>query len=444
MRRSAALILTLLVLPSAALAASPLTLRDAMAAARSHAREVTAATARREAATARLRQARGFRLPSFAVTESWVRTNSPAEAFALKLNQERFSFADFTTSDPNAPEALNTAMTRFELSMPLFTGGELSGRIQQAELAASSAAEGETWAGHQTAQQTAEAYIMLAQAEEYVRLLEHARDTVRAHVELAGAYAEEGMLVRSELLRAEVELARVDDLLADARGKARIAAANLAFRMGVGQGATFELAPLAAPLPLEEGLDGWLGSVAERKDLAAARLMLGAGQVEERVQRAAFWPRVGLAARADWFDSSLFGSHGDSTSILGFATMNLFAGGASRAAVAAARFDARAGAEDVKRFEEGVELETRSAFEEARAARSRHATAVKAVAAAAEAERITNERFKTGVVKTIDVLDATNARREAETRELVSRADANAALIRLAVKAGRAPESVLP
>jgi hypothetical protein len=44
----------------------------------------------------------------------------------------------------------------------------------------------------------------------------------------------------------------------------------------------------------------------------------------------------------------------------------------------------------------------------------------------------------------IDLLDASTARREAETRELIARAEANAALIKLAVVSGRAPESVLP
>ena len=44
----------------------------------------------------------------------------------------------------------------------------------------------------------------------------------------------------------------------------------------------------------------------------------------------------------------------------------------------------------------------------------------------------------------LDLLDAATARREAETRELVARADSQSAALRLAVKAGRAPETVLP
>ena len=77
---------------------------------------------------------------------------------------------------------------------------------------------------------------MVAQAEEYAALLHKSRDTVAAHVKLAGDYVEQGMLVRSELLRAEVELARMDDLVTEADGRVRIANANLAFRLGVAGG----------------------------------------------------------------------------------------------------------------------------------------------------------------------------------------------------------------
>ena len=90
-----------------------------------------------------------------------------------------------------------------------------------------------------------------------------------------------------------------------------------------------------------------------------------------------------------------------------------------------------------------MRLEVRQAWEEASAAHDRLATALTGLAAAREAERITAERFRQGVAKTIDVLDAETARREAETRELTARADAYRAAFALAVRAGRRPESLL-
>lgn len=421
-----------------------LSLADAMARAREHGRDVTAAGDRARAAGERVGQAKGFRLPSVSLQEVWVRTDSPAEVFAFELNREEFSFLDFVASDPNHPDPLSTTISRVELSLPIYTGNALSGRISQAELGAAAARDSAVWAGEQAALGAAEAYVIVEQAAEYAGLLERARETMAAHVALAEAYADQGMIVRSEVLRAEVELARLDDLLAEARGRMRVASASLAFRLGVGQDASWELDPLPAPEPLAGDVQVWLDAASARGDLEAARKLLKAGEIEERVRRAAYLPQVGVVGRADWFGERLFEGSGSSTSIVAVASMNVFAGGADRAAAAAARFDAEAGAKDVARFEQGVELEVRQAFEEAATATLRHATEMKAVESAREVERITGERFRTGVVKMIDLLDAATARREAETRELAARAEAASARVRLAVRSGQPPESMLP
>src|ERR1017187_1866844 len=112
-------------------ASPPLTLAAAMQKARESAREVTAARARQGAAEARASQAKAMRLPSLNLTALFLRTNNPAEAFAMKLNQGTFSFPDFVASDPNDAVPLNTGITRAEIALPLFTGGELSGRIDR-------------------------------------------------------------------------------------------------------------------------------------------------------------------------------------------------------------------------------------------------------------------------------------------------------------------------
>lgn len=423
--------------------AEPLSLRDAMQRARESARTVAAARERLAAAEARVTQAKGFRLPSVSLEETFIRTDSPADAFALKLNQERFSFADFMVRDPNDPEALSTAITRLELQLPVFTGGELSGRIGQAEAAAAAASRESEWHGHQAALAAAEAYVAVAQAREYVGLLERARDTVAAHVRTAGAYVGQGMLVRSELLRAEVELSRVDDLLLEATGHVHVAEANLAFTLAADQASVWELATLAEPAAPEGALDDWLAAARTRPDLEAARSMLRAGELEEKVRSAAFYPKVGLVARGDLVDDAVFGANGSSTTVIAVARVNLFAGGSDRAALVASRHEVEAGRADVTRFEEGIALQVRQRYEEAKTALARHATATEAVRAARETEKITRDRFASGVVRMLDLLDASTALREAETRELVARAAGTAALLRLAVAAGRAPESVL-
>jgi outer membrane protein TolC len=288
-----------------------------------------------------------------------------------------------------------------------------------------------------------EAWVRLAQAREQVELLERSLATVEAHAELAASYVERGTLVASERLRAEVERSRVADQLAEARGQARNAEAALSFRLAADPESEWRLAELPEPATPVDGLQAWIDAAATHPDLAAVRELATAAALETRIRQAARRPRVGLTARYDLTDESLFGTGGEAASILAAATFDLFAGGRHHAAVAAAEAEAAAAATEAERFADAVRLEVRQAWEAQATARARHATAQGALTAAAEAERIVGLRFRQGIVKTIDLLDATTARRETETRELVARTEAHLALLRLARAAGRAPESVV-
>lgn len=428
---------------AAPLHAEELSLRQVMSLARQRAHQVAAAEARSAASRQQLRQAKAYRLPHLQVQEVWMRTNSPAEAFALQLNQERFSFADFVSSDPNRPDAIDNALTRFELALPIYTGGEVSGRVRQAELAAAAAEDRQTWSSDAAALAAATAYVNLAQARENVALLQESLAAVEAHVKLARSYVDQGMLVRSELLRGQVEQSRIEDMLAAARNAAAVAESNLAYRLAMKQDSHFELTALTDPKPITRGLDDWLQAANQRADLGAARSMVEAARLEASVKRAARLPRLGIVARYDLNDDSLFGSHGDSVAFMAQASLDLFAGGRHRAAAAAASEEARAAESELDSFTAGVQLGVRQAYAEAVSARQRHTTAAAAVEAARETERITEERFRQGLVRTVDVLDAEAARRDAEARELMTRARAHLALLELVTKAGLKPEDAL-
>ena len=85
--------------------------------------------------------------------------------------------------------------------------------------------------------------------------------------------------------------------------------------------------------------------------------------------------------------------------------------------------EAAAGEADIRRFEDGVRLEVQQAWQDLATARVRHITAKNSLAAASEAVRVRESRFKQGLDKMIDLLDAETALREAELRELVARYD---------------------
>ncbi len=290
----------------------------------------------------------------------------------------------------------------------------------------------------------AEAYVMVAQAEEYATLLHKSRDTVAAHVKLAGDYVAQGMLVKSELLRAEVELARMDDLVTEADGRVRIANANLAFRLGAAGGSSWALAPCPTRAPSRRPSTAGSRRPPNAPTSARPGSSSRPGELEEKVKKAPLWPKVALVAKGELYGDKPFGSTGTSGSIMAVATWNVFQGGGGpRRRYRGARGRPRGprGRRPVRRRRPARGPPgLRGSADGPGPARDGEEGARGRPARPSESR---NDRFRAGVVRTLDLLDVTTARREAETRELVARADAHTAALRLAVKAGRRPETAL-
>lgn len=437
MSRWITLLLPPLLAAAAAGAGEPLKLDQAIATALESSPAVRAAQAAADAAASRLEQARGARLPRLDLVEAFTWTDQPASVFALELNQERFNFDTFVQSDPNQPDFLETWSTHLEVTLPLYTGGQLSARIGQVRHAATAEENDWRWAQESTAWEVASAFIELAKARDFLALLETARATTARHVELARSYAGQGMILESEVLKAEVQLAEVDEHLARARTGASLAEAALNFRMGVEQATPRQLAPPPPPPPADDTLESRLeAAIVQRPDLQAARARLEAGRLEEGVARSALLPEVGLRGSYELFDDVPFGANGGSATVFAYARLNLFRGGSDVAGIEAARHTILSFEENIRRFEDGIRLEVRQAWQELSSARARQATAEHALTAAHEAHRVTEQRFRQGLERMIDLLDAETSLREAETRDLTARYDVLIQTYRLRHAAG--------
>jgi outer membrane protein TolC len=284
---------------------------------------------------------------------------------------------------------------------------------------------------------TLTAFTNLVKAREFLDLMGRARDTTAEHVSLAERYADSGMIVEAELLKARVHLAEMEELVQQADNNARLAEATLNFHMGVEQSRRHRLVPLPGVRPLEGELEELTATaLANRPDLAAARSKLDAGRLERKIARSDFLPEVALIGRYDLYDDSILGDHGDSGAVMVNARLNLFRGGSDLRAVEAAGHDIAAYEANIRRFEEGVRLEVEQAWRELKTAQARQATAEASLESAAEALRITERRFEQGLDRMIDLLDSETALREAEVRELVARYDAAFAAFALSYACG--------
>jgi outer membrane protein TolC len=441
-RRLAVLFVALAV--SLGVGAQELTLADSVAAALGSNPEIRAASARAAAAAERVKGGKRHRLPRIGLSESFVYSNQPAEVFALSLNQGRFDLGEFFVSDPNDPEPLSTWISRVDLELPVYTGGKLSARIDQAKNMATSEELALDHTREKVAFETLSAYVNLARAREHTQLMEKTRATTSEHVRLAEQYVEQGLILEADLMQARVQLAHMDEMLTAADNGARLALAALNFQMGADQNLPRELKTIPPPPIVAGDLDGWIDSALEdRRDLAAARSKLAAGRLEQKAARPGYFPEIAVVGNYGFFDDRIFGANGHSGSIMAVARINLFGGGADPSASAAASHEAAGFEADIQRFEEGIALAVQQAWRDLGTARTRRETAHSALAAASEALRVRESRFKQGLDKMTDLLDAETALREAQTRELVARYDVSLHAYRLLFEAGASLISTL-
>ncbi|MBD3161737.1 MAG: hypothetical protein GF328_06495, partial [Candidatus Latescibacteria bacterium] len=229
------------LLAATAAVSEPLSLTEAVRMARESSPMVRESAARSEAARQGAREARRSRLPGIELRETFVRTDSPADVFGLELMQERFSFPEFTQSDPNDPDPMNDFATEIEARMPLFTGGKLGAGIGQAVRMeeAARASHAHTEAAVELA--VVQAYLDALLAERFVALADRALETTRRHVAQAEDYFEAGMIIESDLLQARVQLKRMEENQIAARNNAQLARAGLNRAIGIDQSRFFEL-----------------------------------------------------------------------------------------------------------------------------------------------------------------------------------------------------------
>jgi outer membrane protein TolC len=439
-RALVAAVLVWMTLPRGA-AAETLTLADAVRTAFENSPQVRESRANAATARAGRTEVRGMGLPALEIREVGLRTNSPADAFGLQLMQERFSFPAFTTSDPNDPKPVNNFATEFQATMPLFTGGKLRAARRGAGemVAAADGMQAHTEAA--IALETAKAYMNVLLAADFVALTRRARETTAKHVKQAQDYFDAGMLVESDLLQAQAQLAHMDENLITAENNLQLARSGLDRVMGIDQGRVFELDGQLADLPAAHvPLDSALAQAfATRHDVAAMDAKTAAMQADVSRARGDYWPAVGVMAKYALNDDKLFGAHGDSYTLMGMVSWTPWNWGQTQGRVGRAFQQHAAAVESARSYHQQVEFEVRQAWQAVAEAEARAAAAQRATTAAERAMTILEDRFSQGIARLTELLDAETLAHEARVRHVQARFDLQRALRTVSFATGQNP-----
>ena len=364
-------------------------------------------------------EAKSYRLPQVNFNEIVMRTNNPMETFALSLSQEDFSLMDLMMKDPNHPSPINDCITQFQIVQPLYMGGKITHGIKAGEKMAKAGEKKYERAKQEVIYNTYKAYLNVLLAKKFVELMKKVEETVQAHVNMAQAYYDTGFIMEADLLQAKVFLADVQQKRIVAENNYKLAKAYFNNVIGVEQDREFEFVSEFKFKNKTYNLDNLLEQAIEsRPDYKELSLKVEAAKHNIAMEKSEYKPKLFLIGELNYHDKQFLGTTGDSFKIMAVAKINLFNGFRTKNRVLRAKEQYKSYSKYLKQMREGIFLQVKQAYYNLNEAKKRYNVSLIAEKHAKENLKLREERYKKGVEKTTDLLDADTQYMEASVKKL--------------------------
>lgn len=366
---------------------------------------VLAAQAQADAAGAGVTEARSRYLPRLTATETFTWTDEPAGSLFIALNQERNVMTD-PSYDLVDPAAQTDFATRLILEQKIFDA-EAGYAIARARAGAAAAQAGAAWSREEAAFAAFQAYLEVQRTEAALVWVEKSHEEAGEILRVAGERRQAGLGLKSDELRGRVQLAESERQLLAVRNDQTLTRRRLALAMGEVEG---EVA-IARPLPVDFfPLDAGTEEPGERADLQALTLRSEEAALALKESRAGYLPTIGaVASYGIHGEESPFVADGAAWAVGAELRWELFdglrrSGAAARAA--AGRQAALAQYEEARRQQQLLLEEARLRADEAML---QYTSALAAVMAAEESQRLLLQRYQAGLVELADLLGVQSA-----------------------------------
>jgi len=378
-------------------------------------------------AEAGLKQAQGSRSPKVTLSLNGTYTNDALSSFGLKLSQRGATFGDFGFADflaasqaqmptdamlaiapdrLNQPDAARNFNTRIEAQMPLYTGGLIEGYVKQAQSHVKAAQSGDLAARQQVTFHVLQAYEGTHSARAYVEVAKQSELAAQAYVKTIENLLKQGVVVKSDLLSAQIFLENVRVQAKQAQNAADAALDQLHLLLGLPLTAPLELGARVLPALLPGGTTELRQqALARHPGLNAMRGQLAGADAGVQVASAGYYPQVGLLLRQDWNDKNLALGAGAYT-VGAQLSWNVFDAGVTKAAVGRAAGARAELAARLQEAEDGIGFQVGDALRRAGVAQQRVAVHALSVTQATEALNLVEKRYKNGVSTIVELLAA--------------------------------------
>ncbi len=417
--------------------AAELTLAQAVDKAIAHNPGLQAAQFQTLSAREKMIQARSGALPQVYLQEQVNRTTNPMWAFGTKLNQESIAAADFDPNRLNEPDAITNYSTMVAVNWPVYDSGQTWYGVQQAGLNQEAAALSQERTRQQVIAGTVTAYIRALLVRENQAVIQQILETARTHLKLVQSRYDGGFVAKSDLLRAQVHIADLEQQFSESKSQTDIAKCMLKIAMGGAGNLDDTLTtPLEAGLAMTGTLDEWISmALAHRPDFKQLKFQKQIADKERDKARASRLPSVNLSGNYE-INSEDFNDSGTNYTVGAVASLPLFTGGRISSRIRDAEFNLKQSSAMLQGMEQRICGETRQAFFTARSAWERIQVATAAIGQSKESLRIVKNRYNSGLFTITDLLDAEVIVQQSLTNHLKAIHDYRAAMTRLELAAG--------
>jgi len=383
--------------------AKSLVLSDAITAAINNNKTIQLAKLDENIAAANFKQTEAVFLPQINFSYTAMNTNNPLNAFGFKLQQGTITQNDFNPALLNHPPGTTDFMTKLEVQQPLLNMDMLYMR---------KGAEKQTEVYQYKTQRTREyltfevqkAYLQLQLAYDAAKVLDESLQTVKSVYTFTDNHFKQGLIQKSDLLNARVQVTTVKSNLAKAQSNIRNASDYLSLLMGQKTGVVYKI---NEALPATQFMaDTNQRVVSSRADFMAMQKAIDASDLMIKSSQMSYLPKLNVFGNYQYNDDHLTG-FGANAYLVGLQlSWDIFKGNKTKNTITVQKLERDKLSGQLAQQKDQSQLEVNKAFRDLADARFEIGQDKAAIEQASESLRILQNRYQQGLVNTTDVLQA--------------------------------------
>lgn len=344
-------------------------------------------------------------LPSITLSETYIKSNDPLNAFSFKLRQQIVTQQDFNPALLNNPDDIENFTTKLEVKQPLINADGFFGRAAAADGLSAMRNKLERTKNYITFV-IKKSYYGLILAEKSLEVLDKSLKAVEKHYATAKDFFDEGMISKADLLKVQVMLNDIKRRKLDAENNYRTANENLKYMLGIEESGLIQPTDKLELLTVSE-IRFDINSVNEsRTDMAAMKDRISSLENMSLADKFKFLPRLNAFGSFEYNDSELFGTSAESWMFGLNLQWNLFNGFSNIGQVQKTNAELESAEWEYKKAAEKNKIDIASAMRNVKTLEQAVELAKTAEEQSGESLKIIKDRYEAGMEKTADLLTA--------------------------------------